>query len=281
MLFPTDPLRPRKVDPHFEPESVAARQHGHDVALVDVEALVGGDTAGAVRGVSTAGREVVYRGWMLSSDRYAAMAAALAGRKVELRTSAEQYRRAHEFPGWYRVFDQLTPPSQWTVGDDRAEFDRARRALAPGAAVVRDWVKSAKHEWKTATFVPDLDDADAAWRIARRLRAIRDDQFTGGFVLRRFEHFVGAEVRTWWVRGRCVAVTPHPDTPDAEPSDVDAALLDLVIAPAVRTLATPFVTVDLVRDADARWRVVEVGDGQVSDRPQHADAGAFTAAIAG
>jgi hypothetical protein len=29
----------------------------------------------------------------------------------------------------------------------------------------------------------------------------------------------------------------------------------------------PFVTVDLARREDGAWRVVELGDGQVSDRP--------------
>ncbi|XVU23356.1 ATP-grasp domain-containing protein [Actinoplanes sp. CA-054009] len=36
---------------------------------------------------------------------------------------------------------------------------------------------------------------------------------------------------------------------------------------AVRGLGLPFVTVDLARRRDGRWRVVELGDGQVSDRP--------------
>ena len=36
----------------------------------------------------------------------------------------------------------------------------------------------------------------------------------------------------------------------------------------------PFITVDLVRRSDGAWRVVEVGDGQVSDRPATATAGA-------
>jgi hypothetical protein len=100
--------------------------------------------------------------------------------------------------------------------------------------------------------------------VAARFRQLREDEFTGGFVLRRFEHFAGAEVRTWWVDGVCRLVGPHPDTPeDNPPADPDLS----PIAPLIAALGLPFVTVDLTRRTDGVWRVVEVGDGQVSDRP--------------
>jgi hypothetical protein len=39
------------------------------------------------------------------------------------------------------------------------------------------------------------------------------------------------------------------------------------IAPLVVGLGLPFVTVDLARRIDGAWRVIELGEGQVSDRP--------------
>jgi hypothetical protein len=93
---------------------------------------------------------------------------------------------------------------------------------------------------------------------------LRGDDFTGGYVLRRYEPFTGAEVRTWWVGGTCRLVTAHPDTPDDPPPDG----LDLTaLHPTIAGLDLPFVTVDLARRADGVWRVVELGDGQASDRP--------------
>jgi hypothetical protein len=139
--------------------------------------------------------EAVYRGWMLRSEQYAGFADALAARGVTLRTTIDQYRRAHELPGWYQVLAAHTPLSAWTDGTDRADFDRARAAIGSGPAVVRDYVKSMKHYWREAAFIPDLADADVAWAVASRLRELREDEFVGGFVLRRFERFEGAEVR--------------------------------------------------------------------------------------
>ncbi|MDX6280319.1 MAG: hypothetical protein QOH03_1390, partial [Kribbellaceae bacterium] len=108
-----------------------------------------------------------------------------------------------------------------------------------------------------------------------RFLELRGDSFTGGFVLRRFENFTGAEARTWWVGGRCMLVTPHPDTPDELPNG-----LDLVeVEPLVSDLALPFVTVDLVRRTDGAWRIVELGDGQVSDWPASRDPATLLTAL--
>ncbi|MEV4139653.1 ATP-grasp domain-containing protein [Dactylosporangium sp. NPDC049742] len=277
LLVPADPLRPRRPDGHFEPEAGAARKAGLDVAVVDHDALSTPDGARrAVARVEAGERQAVYRGWMLRSAQYAAFAGALRDRGVTLRTSAAQYRQAHELPGWYAALADVTPRSVWTAGDEREAFERAAGDLGHGAAVLRDYTKSMKHHWHEAAFIPDLADAAAAWAVALRFRELRDDEFTGGFVLRRFEELSKAEVRTWWVGGACKLVGPHPDTPhDLPPADLDLA----AVAPLVAALGLPFVTVDLALRSDGVWRVIELGDGQVSDRPGTVDPEEFVAAV--
>lgn len=137
--------------------------------------------------------------------------------------------------------------------------------LGAGGAVLRDYVKSMKHYWTEACFIPDVHDSHAALRVAARFVDLREDSFTGGLVLRRFEQFDGAEVRTWWIDGRCALSTAHPDTAEVPPSP---EFLPPSLGPIVSALGMRFVTVDLARRADGVWRVIELGDGQVSDRPR-------------
>lgn len=275
LLVPANPLRPRLPDDHFAPEAHAAREAGINVAVVEHDALARDDPHRAVAAVP-AGGVAVYRGWMLRSDQYAAFAEALAARGVTLRTSSEQYRRAHELPGWYHSLASVTPTSTWTTNAERTAFDHARARLGAGAAVLRDYTKSMKHHWFEAAFIPDLSDSTAAWQIAIRFLALRADDFTGGFVLRAFEHFTSAEVRTWWVNGVCALVGAHPDTP----GDLPSTGLDLTtLTPLVAALDLPFVTVDLAQRDDGIWRVVELGDGQVSDRPITISPHDFVAAL--
>ncbi|WP_447007837.1 ATP-grasp domain-containing protein [Saccharothrix isguenensis] len=275
LLVPADPLRSTRPDPHFTAEAAAARDAGHRVALVDHDLLARGEAERAV--VEVPGSDdAVYRGWMVRSERYAAFADALARRGAVLRTTAGQYRGAHELPGWYDHFKGLTPESAWTDGFDREGFERARERLRSGPAVLRDYTKSMKHHWHEAAYIPDLADAEAAWNVARRFAELRDDDATGGFVLRRFEPFTSSEVRTWWVDGTCALVGPHPDTPH-DTAGIPNGTADAPDLAAIGSLVAHlrFVTVDLARREDGAWRVVELGDGQVSDRPSTTSAPAM------
>jgi hypothetical protein len=254
---------------------------GVAATLAGVPAAAAAGAASAVAGVAAAvagvpaGEDAVYRGWMLSSAQYAAFAGALEARGVQLRTSPDEYRTAHELPGWYEGLRTVTPESVWTQGGDLTELLKATRALGGGAGVLRDYVKSMKHYWSEACYLPDLTDEAAVERIGARFLELRDDAFTGGFVVRRFEHFTGSEARTWWVGGRCVLTTPHPDTPDDLPTGLDL----IEVEPLVAELALPFVTVDLTRTTTGAWRVVELGDGQVSDWPTTANPAELIAAL--
>ncbi|WP_436533593.1 ATP-grasp domain-containing protein [Actinoplanes sp. HUAS TT8] len=283
LLVPADVLRPRRPDEHFAEEVSAARDAGIEVAVIDHDALArGGSADAAVARIPAADHPTrtaaVYRGWMLRAPAYEALADALARRGVALRTSASDYRGAHELPGWYATAAAHTPETVWTTGDDRDDFTAACAALGSGAAVLRDYTKSMKHHWAEAAYIPSVADPDAAWKVAARFRELREDEFTGGFVLRRFESFTGAEARTWWAGGDCRLVTAHPDTPD----DLPAADLDpTFLAPSIRALNLPFVTADLTRRDDGRWRLVEIGDGQVSDRPRTTPAADLIAALTG
>jgi hypothetical protein len=59
---------------------------------------------------------------------------------------------------------------------------------------------------------------------------------------------------------------PHPDNPELLPA-VDKWFLDEVRA-CVQQLGCPFVVTDITVTVDGGWRVIEVGDAQVSALPK-------------
>ncbi|MEV0531259.1 ATP-grasp domain-containing protein [Kitasatospora sp. NPDC050463] len=337
LLFPADPLNPRRPDPHFAWEARVLRDVGGERYLVDHDALLAGHAEEAVRQVPQDCGPLWYRGWMIPSADYAAFARALAGRGANLLTSAAGYASAHELPGWYRVFEGATPPSVWIPVRTAAQPGPEELAAAVerlggrGPAIVKDYVKSRKHEWHEACYVPELADLAAVGRVVARFVELQGEYLAGGVVLRRYEEFQRAgrdetgpdgtgparnasgqdgspqggnrrdgnggseggvggaaggrgggdgravEARVWWLDGEPVLVGPHPDMPgqSAEPDLTE-------IRPLVRALGCRFVTTDLASRADGSgWRVVEVGDGQVSDLPRGIDAsGLLTSLIA-
>lgn len=270
VLFCVDPLRPRRVDPHFAREAAAVRDHYGEIALIDHDALRSGDAEAAVRAVPRDLGPVWYRGWMLTSAEYAAMASLLKARGTLLLTHPEDYRRAHELPGWHDTFAGLTPQSVWrplSPGEDPGDLGELVRPLHGGPGIIKDYVKSRKHEWNEACFVPDLKNLSSLRGIVAKMLALQDDFLAGGLVVREYEPYDGdGEARVWWVDGEPALVGPHPDSPEVEPDPQ----LDSV-APAVRTLGCRFITTDLACREDGVWRVVEVGDGQVSDLPSTVD----------
>ncbi|AJC54052.1 hypothetical protein GZL_01452 [Streptomyces sp. 769] len=96
----------------------------------------------------------------------------------------------------------------------------------PRPVVVKDWVKSRKHEWAEAAYVPYAADTARLAAVVGRFVALQAEFLTGGVVLRAFEDFD-------------------------------------------RTVGEARV-----------WRVVEVGDGQVSGLPAGADPGPLYRALA-
>ncbi|MFF2042339.1 ATP-grasp domain-containing protein [Kitasatospora sp. NPDC058170] len=324
ILFPADPLNPRRPDPHYTWEARLLRELGGEYHLVDHDALLAGSAEEAVRRVPSDCGPLWYRGWMLPSAGYAAFARALAGRGATLLTSPAGYASAHELPGWYGVFEGATPSSVWipvpaAAGGAASEAGAAAGgAAAPGhgelaaavarlggrgPAVVKDYVKSRKDAWHEACYVPELADLAAVGRVVDRFVELQGEFLAGGVVLRRYEEFaqtvVGGstagrsaaggstsggpaardrrtvEARVWWLDGEPVLVGPHPDTPD-HPAEPDLT----EVRPLVRTLGCRFVTTDLAERADGSgWRVVEVGDGQVSDLPRGVDASGLLSSL--
>jgi hypothetical protein len=278
LLLCHDPLRPSRCDPHYAAEAKAARGAGAAVALIDHDALVAGRAAEAVRRVPRGLGPVRYRGWMMPVAAYAELAEALKERGAVPLTTPEMYRTAHELPHWYARLAALTPPTAYAPCAPHATpspeaLAEAAAKLPPGAGIVKDYVKSRKHEWDEACFVPDLADTAALHRVVSRFVELQGDDLVGGVVLRAFEPFdrgVG-EARTWWLDGVPLLTTAHPDTPGLRP----APPLD-AFGPLIGALPARFVTADLARRADTgTWRIVEIGDAQVSDLPRDTDPAAL------
>ncbi|MFI5865137.1 ATP-grasp domain-containing protein [Streptomyces sp. NPDC051546] len=287
VLYCCDPLNGRRPDAHFAEEARAVRSAGGGVGLIDHDALLAGEAGRAVAGVPAGSGPLWYRGWMVPAGRYAALDEALRERGNALRVGPEAYRRAHELPGWYEAFAGLTPPSRWLATPpgktpEPARLADAAAALPSRAGIVKDYVKSRKHEWAEACHLPDLADRAAVHRVVNRFVELQGEDLAGGVVLRAFERFtavegVATEVRVWWRDGEPRLVTAHPDSPYSE-----AAAPDLgPVRAAVAELGCAFVTTDLALRADGVWRVVEVGDGQVSDLHRDADRAVFVRLLTG
>jgi hypothetical protein len=267
LIFPSDIMEPRKPDEHFAPEFEAARHLGLDAYIIDDQKLREGEVRQAVAKIP-AGRRLLYRGWMLTAAEYAELDKALTEKDSFLSTSAAQYQLAHELVGWYETFSPYTPRSVWaTDGEDDQQL---LELLNAESAIVKDYVKSAKHLWDEACYIPDAQDTRKALEVINRFREVQEDRLIGGIVLREFESLKALELRSWWMNGECKLLTPHPDEKELLSDD---SLLEFIaeLKPLVNSLGVHFISIDLALTTDNKWRVIEIGDGQVSDRHKDTD----------
>lgn len=269
-------IKPR-VEELYAAEAEAAGDAGLTVLLLDHDAACEGRFEAALRRTPAAQGPVrlLYRGWMLRVELYAGLVAALRAKGYEPVTGPEDYAACHELPGWYGLAEDLTARSRWIAHEPpytEAELRGLLGAGWTGAVVVKDYVKSEKHAWKEACFIPDPADFPAASRIIAKFIELRGGAFEGGLVLREFLPLkrtgvhpqsgmpLSEEVRTFWAGERLIAAGDYWG---------DAALTEVpaVVREAAARVKRPFFTVDGARKEDGEWIVMEVGDGQVSALP--------------
>ena len=240
LLYPASPLHPRQPDEQFAPEVQAVRDVGFEVSLFSLEDF----QAGGFRTLPAPpdGAVILYRGWMLSSAEYEALLAALpAGTRpaIDLKT----YLGSHHLPNWYPLLRDLTPETR--IFPANCDLEKELRALAWPEFFIKDYVKSLKTT--TGSRITRPEQVAALVAEMRKYRGVIE----GGFCVRRVEDFLPATERRYFV----VDGVPHAATGEAPP----------IVHECAKRLPGRFYSVDVVQRSDGQHRIVEVGDGQVSD----------------
>ena len=296
IIFCGDPLQPRQPDSMYANEYAAAQAAGFTTGLLDFEALVdAGDAPLALRRLPAPGSidrdTALYRGWMLKVADYERLYVALAERDIDLITTPAAYRLCHYLPAAYTLIAARTPATVWLADPLPLDFDRIMALLTPfGAApvIVKDYVKSRKHEWAEACYIPSAADRPAVERVVRRFVALQGSDLTGGLVFRAFVSLeplathsksgmpLTREYRLFWCDGQLLSATAYWEEGDygeeVPPAEQFAAI--------ARTITSRLFTMDIARRTDGEWIIVELGDGQVAGLPDRLDVTSFYTKLA-
>ena len=286
LLFCDNFLNPREPDEVYAAEFAAAREAGFTCGLVSFEGLTrGGDFARRAGGPG-GGERVVgwYRGWMLRGEQYARLIAVMAERGIDLAVTPEAYAQAHYLPEAYPLVAEESPATVWMEGTDIEQAWEISRPLAGGAMLVKDWVKSAKHRWEEACFIPAGASREKFAAVVEAFVRIRGESLNRGLVFREFVDLmpVGRDVasgrtvfeeyRLFFWKGKLLKAGAHDDGGGVweEFARWEAY---------ARRFASPFTTIDVARRVDGRWMIVETGDAGVSGLPMVIAPGDFYSAL--
>jgi hypothetical protein len=240
-LFPAHPIRSGIIDEVFADQFDSIRAAGFSASLLSEAVMESGKP---LRGVPV-GSTVVYRGWMFNAAEYARMARAIADAEATPLTSLDRYLSTHHLPNWYPHIAEFTPETRVILMS--ADLEGALRSLGWEAFFIKDYVKSVKTARGSI-----IDDPSQISEVVSELIRLRGE-IEGGLCVRRVEPLDPASERRYFVvNGRPFSATRD----DAIP---------VIVHEVAKRIPSDFFSVDIIRRADGALRVVEVGDGQVSD----------------
>ena len=280
-LFCSHPLYLKRVDEDYAEEYQAAGLK-YARALFSYEDLQDGKLS--LYGEKIAGL-TIYRGWMMKPELYRVFYELLEEQGIILINSPEEYEHYHVLPNWYKEFENDTAQSWWTASDSIKEATRLADGLE-GPYIVKDYVKSRKHEWYDACFIANAADQHNTEKIITNFIIRQGDDLAGGVVLRQFIplkpigfHEVSGmpmaeEYRVFVFAGKILAIDDYwTSTHQVHLTEEEYQWIEKL----AQTLKSNFVAMDLARKADGNLMIMELGDGQVSGLQQIEAAGFYQA----
>jgi hypothetical protein len=251
-LFPASMLNGKMIDEAFQDQAIALKMAGFSASVLTDDMKIIGPLS-QIDGDPDV--RVVYRGWMLDTEGYQNYLDRMAARPVTPLTSMEQYIATHHLPNWYPLLERWTPETV-SFGNSLETPERVYHfALGAFAATsgmrlqIKDYVKSLKTAGGSV-----VTSADEIKEVLAKMEKYRG-AIEGGVVLRKFEEFFpNSEIRYFVINGKFFGQDRAFDLRHM-------GILDSI----ARIVPSPFYSVDIALRVDGVARIIEIGDGQVSD----------------
>lgn len=235
-LFPCG-LKQNVIFPQFEDQAAALRSVGFTTSAFPHEVLSGRKDVVGIPKDSL----VTYRGWMMTPAEYGNLSVSVTCADASMYVPAREYAMCHHLPGWYRLVKEFTPRT-WFLSDN-ADFEKELEGI-PGPFFVKDHVKSVK----TKSFATRSKDV---CEVVERIRSERG-KIEGGVSVREVEDFDTGTERRYFVL-------------DREAFSSDGSPIPDIVDSCIGRVHSRFFSIDTVKRKDGVMRIVEIGDGQVSD----------------
>ncbi|MFB8372252.1 ATP-grasp domain-containing protein [Paenibacillus taichungensis] len=286
IIFCSSPLNEKKVDESYEQEYICAKEFGFELGLVHLEELIVNQRPDlAVRRLkkATEREDVLYRGWMLRPEEYELLYEALESKNLYLINTPEQYKHCHYLPESYDVIKGYTPRSVWVpMSDIQASPDavkEATRQFGNQPIIVKDYVKSRKHEWMEACYIPDAADEEHLKQIVHNFVTLQGEELNVGLVFREYVQLeflsyhdqsgmpLSREMRVFMMDGKPAYISNYwDDGQDEAFKEAFISFLDIA-----QSIQSRFFTMDFAKMEGGSWIILELGDGQVAGLPDYAD----------
>jgi len=226
---------------------------------------------------------LIYHGWMMTPEKYGDFYSALTEKGYALINSFSSYKECHHINEWIVNLSRFTPNS---IIIESTSINTIVKSIIDHfkgkPVIIKDFVKSKKHNWFDACFIPNTKDVVNVARVVANFMKLSEDEggIQGGIVAREYvelrkigtysksEMPISEEYRAFVYKGKIISYSQY-----WEEGEYPFLTLprDRFIKDIIERIHSNFFTIDIGIKANGKPIVIEVGDGQVSSLPDKAN----------
>jgi hypothetical protein len=289
VLFCENPFEPNKVDEDYAEEFLNARQNGFGTLLFNFEDLTSTDRFQfATRKIkqNETLQKVIYRGWMLTPKQYLILYTDLLLKNYELINSPEQYQNCHYLPDSLKFIEDRTPKTIFQSLEKNSSLNEIienAKIFGQKPVIIKDYVKSEKHDWETACFVPDASNVEKLKQIIQNFITLRGKHLNEGIVIREFIALndltthsksgmpLTEEYRLFFCNKKLIDIYDYWEEGEYKYERPGTAEFEKI----AEQTDSNFFSMDIARQKNEELIIIELGDGQVAGLPDKTDRNEF------
>lgn len=289
ILFCESPFQANKVDEDYEDQFISAKENGFETILFNFEDLTSTDRFSfATKRIKPNDKivKVIYRGWMLKPKQYSILYNDLLSKNFKLINTVEEYQNCHYLPDSLKYIENRTPKTVFEKFDSINAIEKLiekSKVFGQKPVILKDYVKSEKHDWETSCYVPDASNTDKLKQTINNLVELRDKYLNEGIVIREFVELndltihsksrmpLTEEYRLFFCNKRLVGIYDYWEEGEYKLSKPDTT----EFVEIAKKVESNFFTMDIARQKNGELIIIELGDGQVAGLPDKADRNIF------
>ena len=281
IIFCDSVIDNKVVEPDYQTEFYSAEKNGFETEVFSFEELTHGNINSALKFIKSSDKKElgIYRGWMMKPKVYERFFDGLLKKNIQLINNPTEYEHCHYLPNSYDKIEGKTPKSYWTKDLSQANFIELSNKFSHSPIIIKDFVKSEKHNWDEACYIPNAADKNKVIQTVNRFLELRGDYLNEGIVFREFvelefltEHSkskmpLTKEFRIVFFNKKAVQIFNYWDEGSYDSEKPDIGFFQNI----AQGIESNFFTMDVAKMKNGGWVIMELGDGQVAGLPDNAN----------
>jgi hypothetical protein len=233
---------------------------------------------------------VLYRGWMLSPEKYSLLYANLLDKNIRLINNPTEYKNCHYLPDSLPFIKGHTPTTLFeklNSNHDLSACIAKSSIFANQPVIIKDYVKSEKHDWETACYVENASNTEKLIDTIRNFIALRGKFLNEGIVIREFIELnpltvhsksgmpLTEEYRLFFFNRKLLGIYNYWEEGTYEFTQPNTTIFEEI----AKKVESNFFSMDIARQKNGELIIIELGDGQVAGLPDTLDKSDFFSQI--